>query len=431
MPFRARCLIVVLAVGAFVLGLFSAGAGSVAARDLRGHGGPVRAILVSPGEIATAGFDTHVIRWDPARGTARDVLRFHDGAVNALAALPGGGIASAGEDRRIALWNSDAAAPVRVLEGHEAPIAALALAPDGASLASAGWDGTARIWDLATGRARVIEGHRGQVNAVLFLPDGRLATAGYDGTLRLHPPAGAPTILELGVPLNALALAGGEIVAAGADGMLRFIDQTGRVAAGIEIAETPIVALAVSPDGGMIAAAGFRGALAIIDRHSRGIVRRLAGPAFPVWSLAFSPDGAEILTGGADRLVRRWTLATGEPVNPILAEATEARLQAFADHPGAEVFRACIACHTLSEDDGNRAGPSLHRIMGRRIATAPGYAFSPALTGMDIVWTRETVARLFEIGPNAYTPGTKMPEQIITGAADREALVDFLDKASR
>ena len=31
----------------------------------------------------------------------------------------------------------------------------------------------------------------------------------------------------------------------------------------------------------------------------------------------------------------------------------------------------------------------------------------------------------------AFTPGTKMPEQTINNAADREALVDFLEKAAR
>ena len=50
---------------------------------------------------------------------------------------------------------------------------------------------------------------------------------------------------------------------------------------------------------------------------------------------------------------------------------------------------------------------------------------------MDIVWTPETVAKLFEVGPAAYTPGTKMPEQRIGSPQDREALVAFLAKATR
>jgi cytochrome c len=49
---------------------------------------------------------------------------------------------------------------------------------------------------------------------------------------------------------------------------------------------------------------------------------------------------------------------------------------------------------------------------------------------MDIVWTPETVSKLFELGPNAYTPGTKMPEQRIGSAEDRRALTDFLARAT-
>jgi cytochrome c len=35
------------------------------------------------------------------------------------------------------------------------------------------------------------------------------------------------------------------------------------------------------------------------------------------------------------------------------------------------------------------------------------------------------------VGPKQYTPGTKMPEQVITRAEDREALVRFLERATR
>jgi cytochrome c len=47
------------------------------------------------------------------------------------------------------------------------------------------------------------------------------------------------------------------------------------------------------------------------------------------------------------------------------------------------------------------------------------------------VWTPETVAKLFEVGPMTYTPGTKMPEQKIGAPEDREALVKFLEKATK
>ena len=37
----------------------------------------------------------------------------------------------------------------------------------------------------------------------------------------------------------------------------------------------------------------------------------------------------------------------------------------------------------------------------------------------------------FEIGPAAYTPGTKVPQQTIGAREDREALVKFLEKATK
>jgi cytochrome c len=47
---------------------------------------------------------------------------------------------------------------------------------------------------------------------------------------------------------------------------------------------------------------------------------------------------------------------------------------------------------------------------------------------MDIVWTRETVAKLFTLGPATFTPGTKMPEQVVGNAEDLEALLAFLER---
>ena len=74
--------------------------------QLRGHGGPVRALAISPdGTQALSGsFDTSAIRWSLPTNTAEQVLRFHDGAVNAVAFLKDGRVASSGEDARIAIW---------------------------------------------------------------------------------------------------------------------------------------------------------------------------------------------------------------------------------------------------------------------------------------------------------------------------------------
>ena len=404
--------------------------------QMRGHGGPVRAVAVSPdGSTAISGsFDTSAIRWSLVRHSAEQVMRFHESAVNAVGFLKDGRVITGGEDGKIAIWKPGVPLPERTFEGHTAPVVALAVSPDGETIASASWDRTIRLWPVAGGTPRVLEGHTQNVNGVAFGGNGRtLVSAGYDAAVRIWPLSGeaAPVTITLPAALNALALApDGEIVVSGANGHVYFLSPAGEKRAEIEVTETPVISLSVSPDGDRVAAAGIRGSVAIIDRKARAIERTLVGPGLPVWSVAFFPDNRTVLTGGTDRMVRRWDATTGEHIGAVPLNDVADPLAAYAGDRGAELYRACIACHTLSPDEGNRAGPTLSGIFGRRIASLPGYAFSEALKKLDIVWTPETVSRLFEIGPAAYTPGTKMPEQTIGSADDRNALTEFLKKAT-
>jgi cytochrome c len=429
---RAVMMLMVAAVIADV----SAVASRPALAQMRGHGGPVRAVAISPDgkSIVSGSFDTSAIRWSLATEAAVQVLRFHSDAVNAVAFLPDGRIVTAGADARIAIWSPGRQQPDRILDGHSGPIAALAVSPDGAMLASAAWDRSVRLWPLAGGSPRVLEGHSQNVNGVAFTPDGRsVVSVGYDLTVRVWPlSGGSPEIVTLPSPLNALAIAAdGEIAAGGADGKIYFLTRDGKPAGELQAAATPIIGLAVSPDGTLIAAAGIRGTVAIIERKQRRIERTLVGPGLPVWSVVFLPDSRTLLTGGADRVVRRWNVLTGDALGAPTVGAQDDPLAAFAGDHGADVFRACIACHTLSAKDGARAGPTLAGIFGRKIASLPGYDFSAALKKLSIVWTPETVAKLFEVGPMAYTPGTQMPEQRIGSAEDRKALTDFLARATK
>jgi cytochrome c len=403
--------------------------------QLAGHGGPVRALAISSdgNHVLSGSFDTAAILWSLKTGSAEQVLRFHADAVNAVAFLRDGRMATAGADARIAIWAAGRQEPERIFDGHRAPVVSLAVSPDGQTLATASWDHTVRIWSLADGAQQVLEGHTQNVNGVAFGPDGQsLVSVGYDLTLRIWPLAGgAPDVVTLGSPLNAVAIAfDGEIVTAGADGKLRFLNPSGKQASQLAASPTSIIALAISPNGKLIAAAAIDGTVAIIDRKSRTVARTLSGPRPLVWSVAFLPDDATLLTGGADGKIQRWKAATGEAIGSSLQGTPADPLARYAGDHGAEVFRACVACHTLSDKETQRAGPTLAGLYGRKIASLPGYRFSDALTHMDIIWNPETVSKLFEVGPNAYTPGTKMPEQRIGSPEDRKALTDFLGRVT-
>jgi cytochrome c len=428
---RKSCGLVIAIVG-FVLLLHV----EPVVAQLRVHGGPVRGLAISKdrGAALSGSFDSTAIVWDLWRDVAKEVLRLHDSAVNAVALRNDGRVITAGEDARTALWTPGRTVPDVVLTGHTGPIAALAVSPDGEILASASWDCTIRLWNLFGGEPVVLEGHAQNVNGVVFMPDGKaVVSAGYDLTVRIWPltrPA-PPIVTTLPAPLNAVVVApDGEIATASANGHVYFLSPAGEFQDAVAASATPIIALAISGDGTRIAAASINGTVAILDRKTRNVTRRLVGPGMPAWSVAFSFEVRTLLTGGADGMIRRWDAETGQAIDPVAA-GVEDPLAAYAGDPGAQVFRACVACHTLKAGDANRAGPSLHGLFGRRTASLPGYNYSEALRHLAIVWTPETVAKLFEIGPAHYTPGTKMPEQRISAPEDREALVKFLEKATR
>lgn len=422
---------------ALVAMLLALGVGGASAQgDLRGHGGPVRALSIAPaGDIALSGsFDQSAIVWSLQNGRALAVLRAHEGSVNAVLALADRFL-TGGEDGDVMVWRSPmAAVPESRARLHKAPVSALAVSADGEWFASSGWDGFVNVWRRSfDGPIRQLQGHTGIVNAVAFLPRrASLVSVGYDGTVRIWPLAdGAPVVVGLGAPASSLAVTSTGLIAAGcADGSVVLVDGDGKALGRIAATETPVTSLGASPDGRTLAAGSPRGAVAVIDVATQRVRFTLNGPGLPVWSLAFTPDGAQLLTGGADRIVRRWDARTGEHIGAISDAGADDELGVLRHMPGAEVFKACAVCHTLRPDGAGRAGPTLYALFGRRAGSIVGYNYSDAFRKLDLVWTEETVSRLFEIGPQAYTPGTKMPEQTLGNAQERRALIEFLKLAT-
>ena len=96
---------------------------------------------------------------------------------------------------------------------------------------------------------------------------------------------------------------------------------------------------------------------------------------------------------------------------------------------GERSFLQCKICHTI-EADQNRIGPSLHAIIGRKAATVPGFAYSPAMKNSGITWSEEELFRF--IGDTRGTvPGTKMAFAGMRNAQTRADVIAYLKSASK
>ncbi len=405
---------------------------------LTGHGGPVRGIDVSPDgrQVLTASFDYSVGLW---RSGSPVWLEAHDAAVNAVRFIDDRRAVSAGDDNDVRLWNLERGAPRR-LGSHKAKVVSLALSPDRGLIASASWDGRIGLWPVDSGATRFLKGHTAGVNDVVFSEDGtRLYSASTDGTIRVWDHArGVQTrhILEGRFGINTLALDEDEgwLAYGGVDGATRILDlETGREIADFTLQRRPILAMAFDREGGTLAVGDGEGFIKVIDSRRWAVLRDFrAALRGPVWALAFSADGEDILAGGIDDALYSWPIAA-LGAGGLMAGGDRSFLRDPASMGNGErqFQRKCSICHTLGPEGLRRAGPTLFGVFGRPAGGVPGYKYSRTLREAEFVWNEDTIDALFDEGPDRFVPGTKMPMQRIARPADRSDLIAFLKHATR
>ncbi len=404
---------------------------------LKGHGGPIMGLAVSPeGQIASASFDNSVGIWD---GRTPTWLEGGEAAQTTVLWTDTGRVVAGGDDFSLHMWEV-ATGTHRVIGTHQAKVTAFAHHPGRGLLASASWDHSIKLWSDSGEAVATLTGHRQGVNDVAFTTDGRrLYSASTDGTIRIWDVATGTEQLQLvehGFGVNTLILneAQGWLAYGAVDGGTRMVDpETGEEIADFTLGRRPILAMAYDPLSNHLAVGDGEGFIMVIDTALRRITRDFrATQRGPIWALAFSPDGRNIHAGGIEDIVYSWPLETLDAHGQMAGET-----RSFLEDPktlpnGERQFkRKCSICHTLTGGSARKAGPSLHALFGRRAGTVADYSYSETLEGSEIVWSAETINALFDAGPDHYIPGTKMPMQRIVAQQDRDDLIAYLKEATK
>ncbi len=105
-----------------------------------------------------------------------------------------------------------------------------------------------------------------------------------------------------------------------------------------------------------------------------------------------------------------------------------------AAEDGARAFTPCRACHSLDPAERGLPGPNLSGLIGHAVAGNADFDYSPVLRKARDEGLRWDAKRLeaFLADPAAMFPGLWMSMRGIEDAAERQALVRFLENpASR
>lgn len=159
-----------------------------------------------------------------------------------------------------------------------------------------------------------------------------------------------------------------------------------------------------------IAGAVLATGLAVVGLHLlSNAVFETKAPAKPGYAVTIAEEGAGGAAAAADLPVDWGTVL---PTADIKA--------------GQAQFAKCASCHQPT--DANATGPGLNGVVGRKPASHPGFAYSPAMTAFAAkqpVWDFDHINDFIK-GPQKYIPGTKMTFVGLPNAQDRIDLIGYL-----
>ncbi|KIK35887.1 hypothetical protein CY34DRAFT_46773, partial [Suillus luteus UH-Slu-Lm8-n1] len=269
----------------------------------------------------------------------------HGGAVNAVAVFPDRRrMITGSDDRTLRLWGLETGVVLKKMEGHSREVSALAVSRDGQMIASSDRGGELIAWHGETGESLIqpIKAHSEGINTVDFSLDGTVVVTG------------------------------------SGDGMAKFWCTKPWQMQGEPIDCGYVYCVRYSPSGELLAIATSRN-IQIYNPGTRERVACFKGHTKRNWSLAWTPDGTRLLSGGDmdDATIREWDSSTWQqaghpwkghndaigaiaidPTDTLVASASsdmQVRLWRLSDRQNIGIFKHSFSVYSVrfSVDGGH------------------------------------------------------------------------------
>ncbi|KAE9394627.1 hypothetical protein BT96DRAFT_886390 [Gymnopus androsaceus JB14] len=248
-----------------------------------------------------------------------------------------------------------------VVISHGSEVYSVAFSPDGTQIVSGSYDKSVRIWDASTGKEmHKLEGHTSWVSSVAFSPDGtQIVSGSYDQSVRIWDASTGKEMHKLEGHTHS---------------SVRIWDaSTGKEMHKLEGHTHLVNSVAFSPDGTQIVSGSDDQSVRIWDASTGKEIHKLEGHTDSVLSAAFSPDGTQIVSGSYDKSVRIWDASTGKEMHKLEGHTDSVSSVAFSPD-GTQIVSGSYDQSVRIWDAST--GKEMHKLEGHTHSVS-SVAFSP------------------------------------------------------